>query len=241
MRAVLVIRTACALILSAAQAAASCATDAMLVFDGSGSMGEITLVTGSNTRIAAARESLRRAMPEVEAYRRIGLMTYGPGGADSCSGLDLHFPPIADAADPVIRAIEALEPSGLTPLAKAVEAAADALSYRTRPAIVVLVTDGNETCGGTPCATARRMVGEAKDLTVHVVGFRASRDFFGWDNPEQQEFGTDTVAKCFADRTGGLFVPTETVDELVEALRATLGCLVVGHVEPERRPRVPPT
>jgi Ca-activated chloride channel family protein len=233
------IRAALALTLAASQAGA-CATDAMLVFDGSASMGEITFETGPDTRIVEARAALRRALPLVEPFRRIGLMTYGPGGADACSGLTLHFPPIAGAAGPVQRAVDALEPAGLTPLAAAVEAAAEALAYRERPALVVLVTDGNETCGGTPCAAARRMAAAAHDLTIHVVGFRAERDFFAWDNPEQQEFGGDTVAKCLADRTGGLFVATETVDELVAALQETLGCLVIGG-EPIPLPGVPRT
>ena len=228
------IRAGLALLLAASQAAASCATDAMLVFDGSASMAEITFETGPNTRIAEARIAIARAMPEVEPYRRIGLITYGAGGADSCRGIRQHFGPIPAAAAPTIAAVEALEPAGLTPLAAAVERAAEALGYRERPAIVVLVTDGNETCGGTPCATARRMAAAARDLTIHVVGFRAARDFFLWDNPEQQEFGADTVAKCFADRTGGRFVSTQTVDELSLALRETLGCPVVGHLNPER-------
>lgn len=211
-----------------AQSALACTTDAMIVFDGSASMAEITLETGDSTRIAEAREAMRLAMPLVEEVRRIGLITYGPGTGGSCDGITLRFPPMDMAGNAVVSTLEALAPSGLTPLSAAVERAAEALSYRTRPAIVVLVTDGNETCGGTPCATSRRMADTAADLTIHVIGFRASTDFFAWDNPEQQEFGGDTVAKCFADRTGGVFVSTETVDELVEALQATLGCLVVG-------------
>ncbi|WP_255588390.1 vWA domain-containing protein [Jannaschia pagri] len=207
----------------------------MIVFDGSASMAEITLETGPNTRIAEARQAMAQAMPLVEEVRRIGLLTYGPGPEGSCEGIRLRFPPIDMAADPVIEALDMLDPNGLTPLSAAVEEAAEVMAYRTQPAIVVLVTDGNETCGGTPCATSRRMAEAAADLTIHVIGFRAARDFFLWDNPEQQEFGRDTVAKCFADRTGGLFVSTETVDELVDALQATLGCLVVGEGP---RPRI---
>jgi len=223
-------KTALSALVSASMATQSiaCSTDAMLVFDGSASMAEITLETGNTSRLAEAREAIRKAMPLVEPYRRIGLLTYGPGPEGSCEGIRLRFPPMANAAEPVIEAIDTLNPAGLTPLSVAVETAAETMEYRTRPAIVVLVTDGNETCGGTPCATSRRMQETAADLTIHVIGFRATRDFFAWDNPEQQEFGGDTVAKCFADRTGGLFLSTETVGDLVEALQATLGCLVVG-------------
>ncbi|WP_371153131.1 VWA domain-containing protein [Jannaschia sp. 2305UL9-9] len=210
------------------QAALACTTDAMIVFDGSASMAEITLETRETTRIVEARRAMRLAMPLVEEVRRIGLLTYGPGPDGACDGITLRFPPRPLAGDAIVAAVDALVPNGLTPLSAAVEQAAEALSYRSQSAIVVLVTDGNETCGGTPCATSRRMASVSADLTIHVIGFRATRDFFAWDNPEQQEFGGDTVAKCFADRTGGLFVSTETVDELVTALQATLGCMVVG-------------
>lgn len=217
---------ACTLALPAT--AQDCVTDAMLVFDGSASMAEIEHDAARATRIVEARAAMARVMPDVEAVRRIGLVTYGPGGADACSGIRLAFPPLPRAAAAVSAALDALEPAGLTPLAAAVETAAEALDYRRRPAIVVLVTDGNETCGGRPCALSDRLAAQAADLTIHVVGFRASGgDFFAWDSPEQR-FGEDSVARCLSDRTGGTFVDTETVDALVEALRTVLGCLFVG-------------
>lgn len=220
-------RLALALTLAATPALPDCAADAMLVFDGSASMAEIGHDVRAPTRIVEARTALVRAMPEVEPYRRIGLLTYGPGPG-SCTGVSLRFAPIEAAAARVVAEIEALEPAGLTPLAASVEAAADVLGYRDRRAIVVLVTDGNETCGGRPCALGTRLANEAADLTIHVIGFKATRDFFAWDNPDQQIYAGDTVAKCLSDRTGGMFVDTSTVDELVAALRRTLGCGLVG-------------
>lgn len=35
----------------------------------------------------------------------------------------------------------------------------------------------------------------------------------------------------------GVFVSTETVDELTEALRETLGCALIGRIVPELRRR----
>lgn len=209
---------------------ASCAADAMLVFDGSASMAELGFDTWRKTRIVEAREALRDAMPDITPFRRVGLLTYGPGGNyDSCQNIDLRFGPRDDAAMPIIADIDALQPKGLTALAASVRAAADTLDYRVRSGIVVLVTDGNETCGGRPCALGSALAQEGADLTVHVIGFKVVVDFFSWDNPEQQDVGAgNTVAKCLADRTGGLYVSTETVDELADALRATLGCALIG-------------
>lgn len=229
MRAV-ILATALATALSP-MARASCAVDAMLVFDGSASMAEIGFDPANPTPIEEARAAVALAMPLVESYRRIGLMTYGPGGDTSCSGLQLHFRPKAFAAQATISSVEGLDPDGMTPLAASVEAAAELLNYRTEPAIVVLVTDGNETCGGRPCTLSNRLAAAAQDLTIHVIGFRGEGDVFVWNNPEQPRFASDSAAKCLSDRTGGLFVSTRTVDDLVAALQRTLGCLLIGGRE----------
>lgn len=212
--------------LSVPPAWASCARDAMLVLDGSASMAEVGFKPTAPTRIEEARAALRRALPKIAPVRRVGLLIYGPGGADSCSGIDLRFAPVADAAVPVLNAVEEVRPNGLTPIAASVEAAASVLGGR---GIVVLVTDGNETCGGRPCALGADLAAVAPELTVHVIGFRVVHDPFAWDSPEAGVYsGGDSVAKCLADRTGGIYVSTETVDELAEALRETLGCALIG-------------
>ncbi|MEM8656414.1 MAG: VWA domain-containing protein [Pseudomonadota bacterium] len=212
--------------------ATGCARDAMLVFDGSASMDELSFDISRKTRIEDARDALRDALPDITPFRRVGLLTYGPGGnADSCANIDLRFGPRPDAAVDILMEIDAMQPKGLTALAASVRAAANTLDYRNRSAIVVLVTDGNETCGGRPCALGSALSTEAADLTVHVIGFRVVVDFFSWDNPEQVDVGAgNTVAKCLADRTGGVYVSTETVDELADALRATLGCALIGSI-----------
>lgn len=208
----------------------------MLVFDGSASMAELSYDLQRKTRIVEAREAVRDAIPDITPFRRVGLLTYGPGSKDACDNIDLRFGPRENAGAAIISDIDALQPKGLTPLANSVRAAAETLEYTTRPGIVVLVTDGNETCGGRPCALGAELASEAVDLTVHVIGFKVVVDFFSWDNPEQQDVGAgNTVAKCLADRTGGLYVSTETVAELADALRVTLGCALLGTAGSTRK------
>lgn len=221
----------CATALFVATAALPCPAPAMLVFDGSASMDEVTFDTGAATRIADARVAIARAMPEITSFRDVGLLVYGPDGETSCNGINLKFPPSADSAGRIIAELEALRPSGLTPLTDAVHRAAQTLNYQSESAVVVLVTDGNETCGGTPCALGQHLRETSHDLTVHVIGFRAVVDFFSWNNPEQDPTTNATVARCLADLNGGIFVTTETVDELVAALNATLGCALIGRLD----------
>ena len=205
----------------------SCTADAIVVFDGSASMAEIGPGSGGEPRIVPAREAMHRAMPEIALSRRLGLVIYGPGSQrQSCRNVDLRFPPIPDAAPRITGAVDALVPDGNTPLTAAVRSAAEALEYTSRPGVVVLVTDGRETCGGSPCALGAELAARAAELTVHVIGFQLQPDQDG--HPSLRPDNSFRKADCLAHKTGGQVVKTETVEELVDALRETLVCPMVS-------------
>jgi len=175
-------------------------------------------------KIADARLAMAEAVPQIASMRRLGLVTYGPGGATPCTGIQLHFQPKPDAAQDIMDAVNAMTPLGSTPLTEAVALAAQALNYETESGAVVLVTDGQETCEGSPCELARTLA-QAPDLTVHVIGFRVRGAFFEWQSLNPDDFyATEPASKCLAEATGGEYVGVETLDELVAALRETLGC-----------------
>jgi Ca-activated chloride channel family protein len=202
-----------------------CISDAIVVFDGSASMSEAVPGMGSEPRIVLAREAMHRAIPQIALSRRLGLVVYGPGSQqESCDNVDLRFPPLPDAAPLITGAVDSLEPNGNTPLTAAVRSAAEALEFRSRPGVVVLVTDGRETCGGSPCKLAAELAANGTDLTVHVIGFQLQPDHNGHPSfrPDNKVYKAD----CLANKTGGRVVTTETVDELTAALRETLSCPV---------------
>ncbi len=210
---------------TAASATDNCSEDAMIVFDGSGSMAETGFNLIEEPRIFEARRAVAEAVPEIAANRRLGLVIYGPGGVDECTGLDLRFPPTQNAADQIISDVNALQPEGSTALTEAVDMAAETLDYQTKPGAIVLVTDGKETCGGAPCQLAAQLHADAKDLTIHVIGYKVRGDYFAWTDDKVSDYlDGNAVSACMAETTGGTYVNAETVDELVQALRETLGC-----------------
>lgn len=211
-----------------------CDDDAMLVFDASGSMsGNERLGIGSVvTRIDKVRKALHQVLPSVAPLRRIGLVTYGPGPYNRCDNIELNLRPVADAAQSILGIVDGLVPAGRTPLTMAVEQAAEELQYRERPGVVVLLTDGEETCGGKPCELARKLKAEGKRLTVHVIGYRM-RDF-SWTGGNAM-FET----RCLPDQTGGLYISVETTDELIAALTKTLGCPFLTEARPRALAAVP--
>ena len=220
--------TCAALAATPLAASDDCTEDAMVVFDGSGSMAEMGFNQIDAPRIVEARQAIADVMPELAANRRLGLVIYGPGGVDGCTGLDVRFAPQAAAARRIIRDVNALEPAGDTALTEAVARAATVLDYTQKPGTIVLVTDGKETCGGAPCQLASVLAADGPGLTVHVIGFKVRGTHFSWESEGGTDYTeADTVSRCLADRTGGTYASAETLDDLIAALRVSLGCKVL--------------
>ncbi|MCB1519660.1 MAG: VWA domain-containing protein [Hyphomicrobiaceae bacterium] len=201
------------------EAAENCTEDAMIVFDASGSMQR--LAYSGETRMSLARAAARTIIPPAALNRRLGLTIYGPGGAENCSNIRVTVTPQPGAGPLILREIENVASGGETPLTAAVEQAAAVLGWPDNRATVVVITDGDENCGGDPCAAGRRFAANGDGLTVHVVSFRVG-----------------TVprfrAACLAEETGGLFIPTETLDELSDALQRVLVCPRLSSLERRR-------
>lgn len=211
--------------LSSPVAAMDCNEDAMLVFDASGSMASMGYNGLDLPRIVEARDALRQALPGITPFRRMGLVVYGPGSGDGCSNIDLRFGPAPDASSAIVGAVDRVEPDGDTPLTESVRQAAKVLEGRGGD--VVLVTDGRETCGGTPCLLAAELADSG--LRVHVIGFRVRGAAFEWQSTANFDVRNhQIVARCLADSTGGEYVPAESTDDLVKALREILSCPIVS-------------
>ena len=226
--AVATIAALCAGIAKGAEERSPCTEDAMIVFDASGSMsgngwGYGSETAGTVSRIDKVRATLAKILPSVTRHRRVGLITYGPGVWDQCN-VRLDLKPQASAAR-IMTAIDALTPAGKTPLTAAVEKAAEVLDFRTKSGLIVLLTDGEETCGGLLCDLGEKLKREAASLTVHVIGLRVK----GYTWMGEQSL---IEVKCLAERNGGLYLTVETEDELRAAFEKTLGCPMVTELQP---------
>jgi Ca-activated chloride channel family protein len=200
-----------------------CIEDAMIVFDASGSMAG-NLDQGIATtipRINEVRAALAAVLPTATRLRRVGLITYGPGPYQQCN-IELKLKPTPNAADIIMSEVNALTPAGRTPLTAAVKEAAEVLDFRAKPGVIVVLTDGEETCGGSPCDLGKKLHAEAYQLTVHIIGFRLKG--ISWTGEQ-----SILDAKCLADTNGGLYIGAETRQDLVEALEKTLGCPMLSE------------
>lgn len=197
----------------ASASTAGCTTDAMLVFDASGSMtSKAPGSLGFASRLQSVKTALSNVLPKVVPYRNLGLIVYGPG-AFSCTNIDLRLSPQRNSAERIMSDIDRTIPAGRTPLTAAVRRAAEVLDFRNRPAVIVLLTDGEETCGGAPCDMAKSLARSGHDVTIHVISYAPM-------NPGDSAAGS----RCLASATNGLFVSVNSTDQLVDALQKTLAC-----------------
>ena len=207
---------------AADSAPSPCSEDAMIVFDASGSMaGNVSQgIATIKPRIDEARHALAAVLPRVTRLRRVGLITYGPGAYNQCN-VQLKFEPTPNAAERIMREVDALTPAGRTPLTSAVEEAADVLDYRNKPGVIVLLTDGEETCGRSPCDLGKQLHAAGAQLTVHVISYRTEN--YSW-------VGESSVldTKCLAEENNGFYITAYSYQELVEAFEKALDCPMIA-------------
>lgn len=189
-------------------------SDVVIVFDASGSMAATDFPNGAPSRIDRARQSLGAILPHVPRTRRVGLVTYGPGNdADDCKDASLRIAPRPNFTQPIMSEVDRLRPAGRTPLTSGVKLALDALG-QSKGGTVVLLTDGEETCRGDPCALARQVHQLRPDVIIHVIGYKLDR----------RSGSAASGAECLAEQTNGMSLTADTTNELTAALEQTLAC-----------------
>jgi hypothetical protein len=180
-----------------------------LILDASGSMLQRQ---GGQRRIDLAKTVLsdlvRDALPQGTPF---ALRVFGHREADSCrTDLEIALSPLA--AGSAAGRIAAIEAKNLakTPIARSLELVADDLAGTSGPSVVVLVTDGEETCGGDPAAAVKQLRGLGFEVRVDIVGFAID------DDDLESEF------RYWADLGGGRYHDAADAAALASSIRESL-------------------
>ncbi|HPR49424.1 MAG TPA: VWA domain-containing protein [Spirochaetota bacterium] len=179
-------------------------TQIVLILDASGSMwGK----AGNTTKIATAKETLLSLVKDLaDRPVLIALRIYGHRNR-KCSNTVLEIPMGPVNVDKVRSIIMPLKPKGKTPISSSLYMAADDfLKDKPGEKIIIIITDGIETCGGDPCAVALKHQSEGIVTRVHLVGF----------GMKESELST---LKCVVKPSGGLLLSASNKDELNTALQ----------------------
>ena len=134
----------------------------------------------------------------------------------SCQDIEQVYPlgPVDVAG--YVQAIQAVTAIGYTPISDALEQAARDLVPGDVNSIV-LVSDGEETCGGDPCALAAALKASESEVTVHVVGYAVDKV-------------TREQLQCIAQVSGGTYHDAEDEGGLLEALEEALAASVAETI-----------
>lgn len=178
----------------------------MLVLDASGSMwGQI----GGEAKIVLARRALAGLVAGLPAGSEVGLVAYGHRRDGDCQDIETLLPlgPLAPGA--LDAKLAGLQPKGKTPIAGALQEALRLVKASGKPATVILISDGLDTCGTDPCAVVRQAAAAQADVLVHVVGFGI-------------EEGDLSSLECIAQAGHGLFFDARDGKALAAALEGAV-------------------
>jgi len=141
-----------------------------LILDASGSM--LQRIDGVR-RIELARTALTRLVSElIPAGTQFAFRAFGHLEAGSCrTDLEIPLSPLAPAAATSrIATIQAMN-LARTPIGASLALVPNDLAGVTGPVVVVLVTDGEETCQGDPAAAIQALRASGMDVRVNIIGF----------------------------------------------------------------------
>lgn len=150
----------------------------LLMLDASGSMAGRQ---GGETKLVIAQDALLDFARRIEGDAQIALRVYGHRGgnreqdkAASCRATERVLPFAPRDAAAFETAVRSFQPSGFTPIAASLQAAARDFADGGANAegnVVYLVSDGIETCDGDPAAAARALQASDIGVVVNVIGF----------------------------------------------------------------------
>lgn len=179
-------------------------TQMELILDASGSMwGQVE----GKAKIDIAKEAMGKIIDDLKGREKleVALRIYAHQNKE-CTNSVVEFPMGKIDADAMKTMVKGIKPLGSTPIAYSLsESVKDFKKGIPGDKVVVLVTDGLESCGGDPCAAAKALREGGVVGKIHVVGF-------GLSEAELQ------TLKCIAEPSGGLLVGASNATEFTGAM-----------------------
>ena len=128
------------------------------------------------TRIDAARTAVADLVAKLPNETRLSFRVYGhqsPTQKHDCVDTELMvgFNSVAANRDTILAKSRGVKAQGYTPITYVLKLSAEEVGKEPGAHIVLLVSDGQETCAGDPCATAKALADADAKLVVHTIGF----------------------------------------------------------------------
>jgi hypothetical protein len=199
-------------------ASAQAKTDIEYILDFSGSMKKMA---DGEMQIDSARKALIKSITNIPGETYVALRVYGHkveqvNKTASCKDTELLVPFTAVKSTQIKDTINSLTPKGYTPIAYSLEQSSkDFDSTREAKKVIILLSDGEETCGGDPVAVLKKLKAQGFEVVVHAIGFNVDAK-------------TRKQLEAIALTTGGKYFDANSAADLNNALqKATQQSLVI--------------
>ncbi len=185
-------------------------TQVLLLLDVSGSMNE--RISSGGTKFAAAQRAVKRVANAVPAGTQVGLRVYGSEIAEpkeqnpkACTDTKLVLPIGPLNRRQLSRAVDSFEAKGETPIAYSLGKAVDDLGPSGKR-VLILISDGEESCDGDPCPAARRLAKAGVDLQFNAIGLAVNSK-------------ARSQLQCIAKAGDGNYYDANNTSDLEDAVR----------------------
>ena len=152
-------------------------TNVVFILDSSGSMAG---VSGASRKIDAAKNALKRYIAQAKLDTTAGLIVYGHKGSNdekdkalSCQEIEVLYPLGVMDKEKFTAAVDSFQPVGWTPIGNALRLAGKTFGVLQKEDknIILLVSDGVETCNTDPLGAARELQDMGLKIQIDVIGF----------------------------------------------------------------------
>ncbi|QHS24371.1 VWA domain-containing protein [Virgibacillus sp. MSP4-1] len=153
---------------------------AILLLDASSSM---LLKVDGKVKMNIAKEAVQEFADVIGQKQDVSLIVYGHKGSEadadkqkSCKGIEEIYPMGSYDKKKFKASLNKFESKGWTPLAGAIEKAAEMSKGLKGEITVYIVSDGVETCDGDPVAAAKSFSEDNDHRKVNIIGFNVDQD-----------------------------------------------------------------
>ncbi len=184
-----------------------------LILDASGSMNG--KLTNGRTKISAARDAVAAFVQSLDENQQLSFRAYGhqsPREKHDCHDTQLLVPfaKLSENREKILSYTRKLNPRGYTPISFVLGLAIkDFPESFTGEKVIILISDGKETCEGDPCALATALKKAHPTLFIHTIGLGVN------------EVTRDQLT-CIAEQTGGRYFDASDAKTLAKYLSAAI-------------------
>src|SRR3989338_9493727 len=200
-------------------------TDIEFLLDASGSMNAMA---DGESQITIAKRSLKETIATIPAGTSVAFRAYShripqADKVASCQDTELLIPFQPLNTMNFSASVDAIQAKGWTPIAYSLKAAGTDFQSRESQHVIILLSDGEETCGGDPVAEAKSLLAQGFKLTIHTIGFRVDEK-------------TKAQLAAISNATGGMYFDAKDAASLATNLKqATQKALLIDKPAEETR------